>query len=101
VKNLAAVSLGSSELLFQWQQELEAVVEEVHQLPVQVPGLHDLEQRLAHAHAWLVRARTTLANIRSSSDFGASITLLTDLLSATSTIHVQSINWHTLDSLAY
>jgi hypothetical protein len=101
VKNLAAVSLGSSELLFQWQQELEAVVEEVHQLPVQVPGLHDLEQRLAHAHAWLVRAQTTLANIRSSSDFGASITLLTDLLSATSTIHVQSINWHTLDSLTY
>jgi hypothetical protein len=70
-------------------QELEAVVEEVHGLPVQVPGLEDLEQRLANAHAWLLQAKTALAHTRSYSDFGASITLLTDLLAAASTLHVQ------------
>jgi hypothetical protein len=73
-----------------WQQELEAVVEEVHGLPVQVPGLEDLEQRLANAHAWLLQAKTALTHTRSYSDFGASITLLTDLLAAASTLHVQS-----------
>jgi hypothetical protein len=70
-------------------QELEAVVEEVHALPVQVPGLEDLEQRLANAHAWLLQAKPALAHTRSYSDFGASITLLTDLLAAASTLHVQ------------
>jgi hypothetical protein len=84
------LSLGSSELWYPWQQELEAVVEEVHALPVQVPGLEDLEQRLANAHAWLLQAKPALAHTRSYSDFGASITLLTDLLAAASTLHVQS-----------
>jgi hypothetical protein len=52
---------------------LEAVVEEVHALPVQVPGLEDLEQCLANAHAWLPQAKPALDHTRTYSDFGASI----------------------------
>jgi hypothetical protein len=52
---------------------LEAVVEEVHALPIQVYGLEDLEQHLANAHAWLLQAKPTLDHTRSYSDFGASI----------------------------
>jgi len=52
---------------------LEAVVEEVHALPIQVHGLEDLEQRLANAHAWLLQAKPALDHTRSYTDFGASI----------------------------
>jgi hypothetical protein len=49
------------------------VVEEVHALPIQVPGLEDLEQRLANAHAWLLQGKPALDHTRSYSDFGALI----------------------------
>jgi len=52
---------------------LEAVVEEVHALPVQVPGPEDLEQCLANAHAWLLQAKPALDHTRTYSYFGASI----------------------------
>lgn len=65
------------------------MVQEVQGLPVHVPGLQELEQRLADARAWLLWAKPTLAHIYQYKDYKISITLLTDLIQAASNIRVQ------------
>lgn len=63
-------------------QEIEKVVEEVQELPVQVAGLQELEQGVADARAWLIRVRTTLGLVHLY-EYKTSVTLLTDLLGST------------------
>lgn len=64
-------------------QEMEGVVEEVQELPVQVAGLQELEQGVADARAWLVRVRTMLG-MDHLYEYRTSVALLSDLLALTS-----------------
>lgn len=76
--------LGPDSMVLLTVQEIEKVVEEVQELPVQVAGLQELEQGVADARAWLVRVRTTLGLIHLY-EYRTSVTLLTDLLASIAT----------------
>lgn len=69
-------------------QELERVLEEVQDLPVQVAGLAELEQGVADGRAWAVRVRTTLGMVHLY-EYETSVALLRDLLTSTSKLCVE------------
>jgi hypothetical protein len=75
--------LGPDGMVVWMIQEMERVVEEVQELPVQVAGLQELEQGVADARAWLVRVRTTLGMVHLY-EYRTSVALLSDLLASTS-----------------
>ena len=74
---------GGDGMVLWMMQEMERVVEEVQELPVQVAGLEELEQAVADARVWHLRVRTTLEHAHLY-EYRTSVALLTDLLGSAS-----------------
>ncbi|KAG0563907.1 hypothetical protein KC19_8G068600 [Ceratodon purpureus] len=88
-----SATLGSKLAL----EELERVLEEVQDLPVQVAGLAELEQGVADGRAWAVRVRTTLGMVHLY-EYETSVALLRDLLTSTSKLCVESADVKAVES---